>query len=91
MANSDISERVFRRLGHYYSQYKEQETKSQDRPLLLILDRRNDLQTMLYHSWTYLSLIQDIFNVKNNQFQYFEDAKAQPATYELDFSADDFL
>ena len=40
------------------------------RPLLLILDRQSDLHTMLYHSWTYLSLINDIFAVKNNQFVY---------------------
>ena len=25
---------------------------------------------MLYHSWKYLSLIQDIFGIKNNQFTY---------------------
>lgn len=50
-----------------------------------------DLHTMFYHSWTYLTLIQDIFNIKNNQFQYFEDAKAQPITYELDFPTDEIL
>jgi len=46
---------------------------------------------MLYHSWTYLTLINDIFSIKNNQFQYFEDPKSQPVTYELDFPSDDIL
>jgi hypothetical protein len=46
---------------------------------------------MLYHSWTYLTLINDIFSIKNNQFQYFEDPKSQPETYELDFPSDDIL
>lgn len=46
---------------------------------------------MLYHSWNYLTLINDIFSIKNNQFQYFEDPKSQPVTYELDFPSDDIL
>lgn len=91
VSSSDISERVFRRLSHYYTQHKEPESKASERPLLIVLDRRTDLQTMLYHSWNYLSLIQDIFSIKNNQFIYQEDAKAQPVTYELDFTADEIL
>ena len=91
VCSSDISERVFRRLSYYYTQHKEPETKPTEHPLLIVLDRRSDLQTMLYHSWNYLSLIQDIFNIKNNQFVYQEDAKAQPVTYELDFTSDDIL
>ena len=50
---------------------------------------------MLYHSWTYLSLINDIFSIKNNQFQYTPDSseasKQQALTYELDFAVDDIL
>ena len=71
VANSDVSERVFRRLAQLYQQHKDIEhtaTKKQDRPLLIVLDRNHDLHTMIYHSWTYLSLIEDIFNIKNNQF-----------------------
>lgn len=61
------------------------------RPLLIIVDRMADLHTPAYHSWTYLTLIEDIFGIKNNKFLYFEDAKAQPETYELDFGSDDLL
>ena len=60
--------------------------------MLLILDRQSDLHTMLYHSWTYLSLIHDIFTIKNNQFSYPSDNPKLPSTtYELDFSTDDIL
>jgi len=50
---------------------------------------------MLYHSWKYLSLIQDIFGIKNNQFTYEDSAAAKPQkeTFELDFTpgADEIL
>ena len=42
---------------------------------------------MLYHSWKYLSLIQDIFGIKNNQFYYKENNKQE--TFELDFGGKD--
>jgi hypothetical protein len=38
---------------------------------------------MLYHSWKYLCLIQDIFGVVNNSFAYTEDGKTE--VFELDF------
>jgi esterase/lipase len=38
---------------------------------------------MLYHSWKYLSLIQDVFGIKNNQFTYTEKGKQE--IFELDF------
>ena len=46
---------------------------------------------MMYHSWKYLSLIQDAFGIKNNQIKYKEDGKTE--TFELDFEkdADDIL
>ena len=42
---------------------------------------------MLYHSWKYLSLIQDIFGIKNNSFVY------ENENLELDFAqgADEIL
>ena len=46
---------------------------------------------MLYHSWTYLTLIKDIFEIKNNQFTYQEDPTKKPETFELDFSTDEIL
>ena len=36
------------------------------KPLLMLFNRKRDIQGMLYHSWKYLSLIQDIFGVKDN-------------------------
>ena len=41
---------------------------------------------MLYHSWKYLALIQDIFGITNNQFQYVDYAAKQQETFELDFA-----
>lgn len=61
------------------------------RCLLILLDRFEDLHTMVYHSWTYLSLIQDIFNIKNNSFTYIEDEKAPPKTFDIDFVNDSLL
>ena len=47
---------------------------------------------MLYHSWTYLSLIQDVFGIKNNTLEYAEDPGAPTkTTYPLDFDNDQIL
>ena len=47
---------------------------------------------MFYHGWTYLSLIQDVFGIKNNTIEYAEDPKAPTkTTYPLDFQADSIL
>ena len=61
------------------------------RCMLILLDRFEDLHTMVYHSWTYLSLIQDIFGIKNNSFNYIEDDKAPVKTFDIDFVADSLL
>ena len=66
VVNGELSEKIFKRLTQLYLQNKEVEqspSKRQDCPLVIILDRRTDLHTMLYHSWTYLNLIQDIFKI----------------------------
>jgi fumarate reductase subunit C len=79
VSTGELSEKIFKRLTQLYLQNKDVEqspSKRQDNPLVIILDRRTDLHTMLYHSWTYLNLIQDIFKIQNNQYQYLEDAKA---------------
>lgn len=91
--NSDISERVFRKLAHLYTQYPDSDSiyKKQDRPLLIVLDRNVDLHTPLYHSWSYLSLLQDVFAFTNNKFHFKEEAKAEAITYELDFGTDTIL
>ena len=46
---------------------------------------------MVYHSWAYMSLIQDVFGIKNNNFEYVQDAKApkdSATTYSIDFLND---
>ena len=97
--SGDISDKVFKKLASLYSSSGQHSPSKKlsltDQPLLIILDRQADLHTMLYHSWTYLSLINDIFSIKNNQFQYTPDSseasKQQALTYELDFAVDDIL
>ncbi|KAJ3158259.1 Vesicle trafficking between the ER and Golgi [Geranomyces michiganensis] len=37
------------------------------RPVLIILDRNLDLNTMLAHTWTYATLVHDIFDMKLNR------------------------
>ncbi|RYP47905.1 hypothetical protein DL768_006121 [Monosporascus sp. mg162] len=37
------------------------------RPVLIILDRNVDLNSMLSHSWTYQSLVHDVLNMKLNR------------------------
>ena len=49
-----------------------------------MFNRKRDIQGMLYHSWKYLALIQDVFCIKNNKFIYSEDGKQE--TFELDFA-----
>lgn len=47
---------------------------------------------MFYHAWTYLSLIQDVFGIKNNTIEYSEDLNAPTkTTYPLDFDCDAVL
>ena len=47
---------------------------------------------MLYHGWTYLTLIQDVFGIKNNMIEYAEDPNAPTkTTYPLDFDSDTVL
>lgn len=58
----------------------------------MLFNRKQDIQGMFYHSWKYLSLIQDIFNVKHNSFQY-KDDQGKLENLELDFAegADEIL
>ena len=44
---------------------------------------------MFYHSWKYISLIQDIFGILGNQFTMTENGKNEVC--ELDFNTDDIL
>lgn len=52
----------------------------------------NDLHTMLYHGWNYLTMIEEVFSIKNNAFQYSEDPNSPDVkTYEIDFKEDPIL
>ena len=59
-------------------------SSNQRHPLLVLFNRKRDVQGMLYHSWKYLALIQDIFGIRNNQFFYTDDQGKNEA-FELDF------
>ena len=46
-------------------------------PVLVLLDRFNDIYTMVAHSWNYLGQIQDFFGpIKNNTVQFQESPQA---------------
>ena len=50
------------------------------------------MHTMLYHGWNYLTLIQDIFGIKNNSFKFSEDNNSPDVKqYEIDFKEDNIL
>jgi len=59
--------------------------------LLITIDRQEDTFTPLYHSWSYLSLIQDIFDIKNNAFVFMEDTKAPSQNFEICLKSDNIL
>lgn len=64
----------------------------QGKPFLFIpLTRSDDMNTPLYHSWQYLSLIKDIFKINNNAFVFKEDEKAAPQNFEICMKTDDIL
>lgn len=44
-------------------------TASYQRPVLLLLDRNVDLKVMLSHSWSYQSLVHDVFDMKLNRVE----------------------
>jgi len=67
------------------------ESSGSKRPLLILLYRSADLHTMLYHAWSYLTLIQEIFTIKNNSFQFEEALDAPKKTYDIDFKEDAIL
>ena len=68
--------------------YTGQQVSSSRHALLVPLTRQDDLKTPLYHSWAYLSLIKDIFNVQCNAFTHRESDKAPLENFELDFKSD---
>lgn len=69
--------------------FKDGRYESKFKPLLMLFNRKNDIQSMFYHSWKYIGLIQDIFGILGNQFTLTENGKNELC--ELDFNTDDIL
>lgn len=97
-SDDDAVQRIAQKLSELFQTCDEDLKKKlskKQRPLLILFNRKRDVQSMLYHSWKYLSLIEDIFGIRNNQFTYLDtaDAQAQKELFELDFSpgADEIL
>ncbi|KAG4304443.1 hypothetical protein PORY_002153 [Pneumocystis oryctolagi] len=67
-----VAQNLSRRLHDYLLNIKntplsKSYASSYRRPVLIILDRTIDLVSMLSHSWTYQSLINDVFEMKLNR------------------------
>ena len=73
----------------YARNYNEPVSKpsASQKPVLVLFNRKKDIQGMLYHSWKYLSLIHDVFGIKNNTIEFNEEGKATEHL-ELDFASD---
>ncbi|KAI8816681.1 Sec1-like protein [Fimicolochytrium jonesii] len=57
--------------------------RSLTRPVLIILDRNLDLTTMLNHTWTYQTLVHDIFDMKLNRVAILDEEKKRKV-YDID-------
>lgn len=95
-SNPGVRERIVYKLKDLFAQFGESEVETEEekrepraRPLLVLLDRKADLHTMFYHSWSYAPLLFDVFQPRNNKFVYKEGRKMEE--YELDFQADSLL
>lgn len=87
LADSDaLGDAICKRLGSLFGKQKETDSK---RPLLVLLYRFNDLHSAMYHGWNYLTMIADVFAIRNNSFVFSEDPNAPDVkTYEIDFKED---
>ncbi|OII75549.1 SEC1 family protein [Cryptosporidium ubiquitum] len=61
---------------------------SNNRPVLILLDRDIDLSTMINHSWIYQGLIHDVYNLKLNRITI-DDSNSGKKVFDLD-SNDEF-
>ncbi|TRY51609.1 Sec1-like protein [Cryptosporidium tyzzeri] len=61
---------------------------SNNRPVLILLDRDIDLSTMINHSWIYQGLIHDVYNLKLNRITI-DDPSSGKKVFDLD-SNDEF-
>ncbi|KAI8917589.1 Sec1-like protein [Powellomyces hirtus] len=65
--------------------------RSMARPVLIILDRNLDLNTMLTHTWTYATLVHDIFDMKLNRVVIQEADNGQQKRKTFDIDVNDFF
>lgn len=72
--------------SHLFSGGEGSQAWSNNRPLLILLDRNVDLVPMLSHSWTYQALVHDVMDMKLNRVTVdtTEGGKAQKRSYDLD-------
>ncbi|KAI9102828.1 Sec1-like protein [Phlyctochytrium arcticum] len=61
------------------------------RPLLILLDRNVDLAIMLSHTWTYATLVHDIFDMKLNRVTVVEEENGQKKRKTFDIDVNDFF
>ncbi|KAF1831522.1 Sec1-like protein [Decorospora gaudefroyi] len=70
-AAEDIGAKLDRKLRDYILNNNNKETllsdKSTSRPVLIIVDRNQDLTPMMSHSWIYDSLVYDVLDVRLNR------------------------
>jgi len=85
--NLRIGQRIQALMQMYARNHNEpvSKPKPNQRPLLVLFNRKKDIQGMLYHSWKYLSLIHDVFGIRNNQIEFVDEGKG-PESLELDFA-----
>jgi hypothetical protein len=89
--NDAIGDAICKRLASLFGKSQGKEAGS-SRPLLVLLYRFNDLHSILYHGWNYLTMISDVFSIRNNSFAFSEDPNSPDTkTYEIDFKEDPIL
>jgi hypothetical protein len=64
---------------------------SPHRPILLILDRNFDLIPMLHHSWNYMTLVQDLLDIKLNRISIIYEENGKDVTQKFDIDSNDFF
>ncbi|KAG5513411.1 hypothetical protein PMAC_001475 [Pneumocystis sp. 'macacae'] len=88
-ASEMIAQKLSRRLRDYLLNTKSTRISNSSsfcpyrRPVLIILDRTIDLVSMLSHSWTYQSLINDVFEMKLNRISVMESNKMIKKNYDI--------
>ncbi|TPX72873.1 hypothetical protein SpCBS45565_g00063 [Spizellomyces sp. 'palustris'] len=66
-------------------------TRNLSRPVLIILDRNLDLTMMLNHTWTYATLVHDIFDMKLNRVTIVDEEGGQRKRKTFDIDVNDFF